>query len=57
MRMLSGSIVLLAASLLSSAALLRAQGETVLWPFAVSLILATLGCALIIVGLLEDKSR
>ncbi len=55
MRMLSGSIVVLAASVLASAALLRPLGDVGFWPFAVAVILATLGCALIIVGLLEDK--
>jgi hypothetical protein len=57
MRMLSCSIVVLAASVLASAALLRPQGDVGFWPFGVSVILAALGCAMIIVGLLEDKPR
>ncbi len=57
MRMLSGSIVLLAASVLASAALLRLQDDVGFWPFAVAVILAVLGCAMILVGLLEDKPR
>ena len=57
MRMLSGAIVVLAAGVLASAALLRPPGDVGIWPYAVSVVLAALGCALILAGLLEDKPR
>jgi hypothetical protein len=56
--MLAGSILVLAASLFASAALLRpAQGGAEWWPFAVSLLVAVLGLALVVIGLLEDRPR
>ena len=57
MRMLAGSVLVLSASIFGAAALFRPGIDAPAWPLAVSLVVAVLGLALIVIGLLEDKPR
>ena len=57
MRMLAGSVLVLSASVFGAAALLRPGADGAVWPLAVSLVVAVLGLALTVIGLLEDQPR
>jgi hypothetical protein len=55
--MLAGSVLVLSASVFGAAALLRPGADGAVWPLAVALVVAVLGLALTVIGLLEDKPR